>query len=138
MNFSDLFFLYLFLPLCLIVYFISPKIKYKNTVLVVFSLIFYAWGDVKALLLIAAYALLNFSLGRLIQKNIGTKKAKLFVTLGLFADLGMLLVFKYTGFLMQNINGIFRTSINVPKFWVPLGLSFFTFRTISYLLDVYW
>ena len=138
MNFSDLFFLYLFLPLCLIVYFISPKIKYKNTVLVVFSLIFYAWGDVKALLLIVAYALLNFSLGRLIQKNIGTKKAKLFVMLGLFADLGMLLVFKYTGFLLQNINGIFRTSVNVPKFWVPLGLSFFTFRTISYLLDVYW
>ena len=58
MNFSDLFFLYLFLPLCLIVYFISPKIKYKNTVLVVFSLIFYAWGDLKALFLIAAYALL--------------------------------------------------------------------------------
>ncbi len=138
MSFSDLFFLYAFLPLCLIVYFISPKIKYKNTVLVIFSLIFYAWGDIKALFVITIYALINFALGRLIKKNIGEKKAKIFVTIGLFLDLGILLVFKYTGFVLENINGIFRTSISVPNFWVPLGLSFFTFRTISYLLDVYW
>ena len=138
MNFSDLFFLYAFLPLCLIIYFISPKIKYKNTVLIVFSLIFYSWGDVKALILIVLYSLANFALGRAIEKGRGKKSGKLFLLLGLFIDLGMLIVFKYTGFFTENINGIFRTSLKVPSMWVPLGLSFFTFRTVSYLLDIYW
>ena len=138
MNFSDLFFLYAFLPLCLIIYFISPKIKYKNTVLLVFSLIFYSWGDIRALLLIVLYSVFNFFVGRFIEKNRGRKAGKLLVFLGLFIDLGMLLVFKYTGFFTQNINGIFHTSLKVPNMWVPLGLSFFTFRTVSYLLDIYW
>lgn len=138
MNFADLFFLFLFLPLCLMVYFISPKIKYKNTVLIVFSLIFYAWGDYKALILIILYALLNFALGRFIEKYRGTVKSKITVVIGLVLDLGMLLVFKYTGFLLENVNGIFRTSLKIPQMWIPLGLSFFTFRTVSYLLDVYW
>ncbi|MBR7062295.1 MAG: MBOAT family protein, partial [Clostridia bacterium] len=138
MNFSDLFFLYAFLPLCLIIYFISPKIKYKNTVLIIFSLIFYAWGDVWALLFILLYALLNFSLGRMIELKRGQKSGKVFLAIGLILDLGMLLVFKYTGFFLENINLIFRSSAKIPSMWVPLGLSFFTFRTISYLLDIHW
>ncbi|MBO5077204.1 MAG: MBOAT family protein [Clostridia bacterium] len=138
MNFSDLFFLYAFLPLCLIVYFISPKIKYKNTVLIVFSLIFYAWGDAWALLFIILYALLNFSLGRLIELKRGKKSGTALLAAGLVLDLGMLLVFKYTGFFLENINLIFRTSARIPSMWVPLGMSFFTFRTVSYLLDIHW
>ena len=139
MNFSDLFFIYAFLPLCLICYFISPKLKIKNIVLTVFSLIFYAWGDVRALFLIIAYAILNFSLGRGIEHFRGKKGAKVLVTLGLFIDLGMLIVLKYTGFVYDNIAALFKFRDPVtPSLWLPLGISFFTFRAVSYILDVYW
>ncbi len=138
MNFSDLFFLYAFLPVCLILYFISPKIRYKNTILIIFSLLFYSSGNLLAAVFISGYSLLNFSLGRFIENTRGRKASKVLVTVGLFLNLGMLLVFKYTGFFVENLNSIFHLSLRTPSMWLPLGLSFFTFRTVSYLLDVYW
>ena len=138
MNLADLFFLFVFLPICLLLYYIKKDIKYRNMILIIFSLVFYAWGSFSGLLTLCVYTLMNFALGQLIEKNRNTKIAKAGIAFGIVADLGLLLLYKYTGFIFSNINGLFKTDFAVRSFLVPLGLSFFTFRTISYLLDIYW
>ena len=133
MVFSNLIFLYLFLPLCLAAYFLCHGIRAKNAVLLVFSLVFYAWGEPVYLLLLIAAAAINWGFGLLLQK----KRKKLWLVLALALDLGGLAVFKYAGFLVENFNAIFRTALTVPQIPLPIGISFYTFQALSYTVDVW-
>ena len=138
MVFADLFFIYVFLPLCFICYFLARTLPQKNAVLVVFSLIFYAWGEPLWVILLLFSSVLNWAMGILIEKTAPAGRAKLFVALGIIIDIALLVVFKYSGFIMENLNLITGLSLPVPKIRLPIGISFFTFQAISYILDCYW
>ncbi len=138
MVFSDLFFIYIFLALCIPVYFISKKTIYRNIVLVAFSLIFYAWSNPTWLILLMISITGNYFCGLLIDQWKGTKLAKLGVALSLTLSLGMLFAFKYTDFFITNINGVLGTDIPLTYIVLPIGISFYTFQIISYIMDVYW
>lgn len=141
MVFADLFFLYFFLPLCLICYFVCKKLKARNTVLIIFSLIFYAWGEPLWVILLVFSAFFNWYLALVIGKYRGKAGSKLAVAVAIIVDLALLIVFKYTGFIVENLNGIlglFHLSIPVPQITLPIGISFFTFQAISYIMDCYW
>ena len=135
MVFSRLFFIYLFFPICFLCYFATKKTSYRNAVLIVFSLLFYACGDISFLWLVVASALVNFVLGRGIDKFRDKAPAKAFLALGLVLNLGTLVGFKYTGFFIENLNNWFSLSIPVPDLPLPLGISFYSFAAISYLID---
>ncbi len=138
MVFADNLFLYLFLPLCLALYFICPKIQMKNNVLILFSLLFYAWGEQLFVLLLLGSSLVNFLAGRLLEKHRDTEQGKKYLTLALVINIGLLVVFKYAGFIAENINLLPFMNIPVPKVRMPIGISFFTFQNISYTLDCWW
>ncbi len=138
MVFADLFFLYCFLPLCLIGYFVAKKLKTKNLVLIIFSLVFYAWGEPLYVLLLLFSAAMNWFMGNLIGKNKDTRQGKIMLGVTIAVNIGLLVVFKYTGFLVENLNGLFHASIPVPQISLPIGISFFTFQAISYIIDCYW
>lgn len=138
MIFADLFFLYIFMALCIPAYFISKNVTYRNIVLVLFSLVFYAWSKPVWLLLLLASVTGNYFFGLLIDKWKGTSKAKIGVACSLVFSLGMLFVFKYTDFFITNINGIFGADIPLTGIELPIGISFYTFQIISYVMDVYW
>ena len=138
MIFADLFFLYIFMALCIPAYFISKNVTYRNIVLVLFSLVFYAWSKPAWLLLLLASVTGNYFFGLLIDKWKNTPKAKIGVACSLVFSLGMLFVFKYTDFFIGNINGIFGTEIPLTGIELPIGISFYTFQIISYIMDVYW
>lgn len=136
MAFSDLFFMFLFLPVCAAIYFLA-KTQYRNAVLIVFSLIFYAWGEPIYIWLLLAGTCLNYLFGRMISYSDGSMQ-KLGFGLGMLMNLGLLVGVKYTGFFIENINAVSGQEIPVPDLPLPLGLSFFTFRAISYLVDCHW
>ncbi len=138
MVFSRLFFLYLFLPLCIFCYAAVGSIKHKNTVLVIFSLIFYAWGEPVYILLMVFSALVNYCAGLLIDKFRGGKGDSIATFAAIIYNLLMLGIFKYSGFVVENINAIFSAEIPVPDIKLPLGISFYTFQTISYIIDCHW
>lgn len=138
MVFADELFLYLFMPLCLAFYFIMPKVQMKNNVLILFSLLFYAWGEQLYLLLLIASSLVNYAAGRLLEKYRDTRAGKGFLALSLVINLGALAVFKYSGFIAENINLLPGVNIPVPDIHMPIGISFFTFQNISYTLDCWW
>lgn len=132
MVFSSISFLFFFLPLLFLVYFIVPK-RFKNYVLLVFSLLFYFFGEKWYIILLILSCLVNYLCGILMEK----KNKKLFLIIGLFIDLGLLIYYKYTNFFIGNFNNVFGLSIGTLKIILPLGISFFTFQNISYLVDVY-
>ena len=138
MVFADLFFLYIFLPLCLLCYFVSKKLKTKNTVLIIFSLVFYAWGEPLYVLLLLFSAAFNWFMGGLIGRYKGQTKAKTVVASAIIVDVLLLVIFNYTGFLVEKIKGLLHIGIPVPNISLPIGLSFFTFQAISYIIDCYW
>ena len=138
MVFSDLFFLFFFLPLCLLCYGLAQKIRYRNAVLIGFSLLFYAWGEPLYVFLILVTATANFFMGLAIERRRAAGKAKSVVALSLVFNLGILAFFKYTGFLLGNLNAVFSLNLPVPEIALPIGISFYTFQTISYIMDVYW
>ncbi|MBR2453790.1 MAG: MBOAT family protein [Clostridia bacterium] len=138
MELSGLLFLYAFLPLSLGAYFISRSLKWRNGVLLVFSLLFYAWGDITRLPLLVLVALINFLAARLISRFPEGRRRSAVLCIAIIFDLALLAVYKYTGFVTENINALFGISLTVPKLLAPLGVSFYTFRLISYLLDVHW
>ncbi|WP_195377150.1 MBOAT family O-acyltransferase [Anaerotruncus rubiinfantis] len=137
MVFANLLFLYLFLPLNLLFYFLSQKIVYRNLVLVCFSFLFYAWGEPVWFFLLMTSAAFDYMHGRLIERYRGSWVAKAAVVSSLCLNLGLLITFKYSGFLVQNLNAILGTAFPVPAFALPIGISFYTFQTISYVIDVY-
>lgn len=138
MNFADILFLFVFFPLCVGFYLFKKQIKYRNAVLLVFSLIFYAWGEPIKLVLLLLSAMVNFLLARSIDSNRGNKLCKLSLILSLVYNIGMLGIFKYTDFVTDNINSLFGLSIPASNIVLPLGISFYTFQIMSYIIDVYW
>lgn len=132
MVFSSVSFLFFFLPLLFLVYFIVLK-KFKNYVLLLFSLMFYFFGEKWYVFLLLLSCFFNYLFGIFIDKG----KRKLFLVLGLLFNLGLLGYYKYTNFFIDTFNDIFNLNINTLKIILPLGISFFTFQNISYLIDVY-
>ena len=132
MIFSSIYFIYYFLIIFLILYFITPK-KFKNYTLLLGSLFFYFYGDSKYIVLLLISSLVNYILGRLISK----KNKKFFLIIGLIFNFGLLFYFKYFNFFLSNINSLFKTNINLFSIVLPLGISFYTFKNASYLIDVY-
>lgn len=136
MVFSSIPFLFYFLPLCLLVYFLLPK-NARNTVLFVFSLIFYAWGEPVYVVLMLFSTVLDYCCGRMIHKHRGTKKAKAALLVSVIVNLSLLAVFKYSDFLIESVNGLLGTGIPLPHLPLPIGISFYTFQTMSYSIDLY-
>ena len=132
MLFTSISFLYYFLPLVLIVYFIVPK-NYKNLVLLLFSLLFYFYGEPKYILLMLFEILVAYIGAILIDKY----KDKSILILTLFIHIILLVIFKYTDFFISNINNIFNTNFKLLNISLPIGISFYTFQIISYVIDVY-
>ncbi len=138
MIFSRLFFIYLFLPVCLLTYAAARGIKQKNTVLIIFSLIFYAWGEPVYILLMLLSAFVNYGAGLCIEKFRGQKGDTIATASAVVFDFLMLGVFKYSGFIAENINALFSCSLPVPDIKLPIGISFYTFQTVSYVIDCHW
>lgn len=140
MVFSNLFFIYLFLPLNLILYYAVPNKTWKNVVLLLFSLFFYSWGEPVWVFLLMLTAFLDYTWAKCIEYFHLTgqqRRKKMALIASLVFDLGMLGVFKYSGFVVENINLLTGLSLPVPQIALPIGISFYTFQTISYVLDVY-
>ena len=138
MVFSSLTFLCIFLPAVLILDRLFKNIHIKNALLLVASLLFYAYGEPVFVLLMTESALLNYLMARLIDRfNNNLKLKKTFLTLGVIINLGLLVFFKYSAFLITSINNTLSASIPVPDVTLPLGISFFTFQAMSYVIDVY-
>jgi alginate O-acetyltransferase complex protein AlgI len=141
--FSSEVFLFGFLPVVLALYVLAPGARLKNVVLVVASLAFYAWGEGRFVALVLLSALVNYgfalALGR--AHGDGTRSRKLLLAAAIAVDLGILVYFKYTGFLGDNLNFLLGNTIGrqvaLSQVYLPLGISFFTFHAISYLIDVY-
>lgn len=137
MVFSSLTFLYGFLPLVLLSYILSKNRAYRNAVLLIFSLLFYAWGEPRYVLVMIAACILTYLIGLLIDRFRAQAVCKrLFLTLGVVLLLGNLLVFKYLGFFCDNLRSIFPSILKV-ELSLPIGISFYTFQIISYLVDLY-
>ena len=137
MVFSSLTFLCIFLPAVLLLYNISRNTLYRNIVITVASLVFYAWGDPTSLVLLIAASFVNFILAIIMDRYHGFKRAKVFLIIAVVLDVAMLGVFKYAAFFAGTINSLFHLSIPVPDMILPLGISFYTFQMISYVVDVY-
>ena len=137
MVFSSLVFLYMFFPINLIFYFISRNNTYRNIVILAFSLLFYAWGEPFFVSVLLFSAIVNYSFALLIDKYKGTNKSKILLSVAVFIDLSVLGVFKYYNFFVSNINFLFNTSIALSSIGLPIGISFYTFQIISYMVDVY-
>ena len=140
MLFSSLIFLFFFLPLNLLVYYISPR-QFRNYILLIFSIGFYAWGGVSYASILILSILVNFVVVRLLAKSIRHRKK--WMVIGLSFNIILILVFKYLDFFIENINGIgdFVSSdyegFSKAHIILPLGISFFTFQQMSLMWDVY-
>jgi alginate O-acetyltransferase complex protein AlgI len=134
MVFSSITFISVFLPAVLLLYYVLPKIC-RNYVLLVFSIIFYAWGEPIYVFLMLASICVNWLSGILIDKFRNHKTPILVCSL--IANLGILGYFKYAGMFVETVNAVLRTSFTVPKIALPIGISFFTFQALSYVVDVY-
>lgn len=139
MVFSSLLFLFLFLPVVLVLYFLVPR-RFRNLVLLLVSLFFYAWGEPLYVLLMIATIIIDYIHGLLVerfQKRGQGRRARIAVISAIIINIGMLGFFKYTDFVIGNINGIFGAAIPLLKIALPIGISFYTFQIMSYVIDVY-
>lgn len=134
MIFSSASFLFAFLPCVAIVYYLLRSRTARNVFLTLVSLFFYAWGEPWFVLVMLLSIVINWFIA--LRIGAGEHK-KAWLVVGLVCDLGLLAVFKYLGFLMENVNWIFHLSLPVPQIVLPIGISFFTFQAISYIIDVY-
>lgn len=138
MVFSSLVFLYFFLPLSISFYFLFKSVRIKNFILLLFSFIFYSWGEPVWIVLLLFSALLDYFNGILIGRFSNNKGIKLFGLLNsVIINLGLLGTFKYSDFIIQNVNFLFRTDFIEPNILLPVGISFYTFQTLSYTIDVF-
>ena len=136
MLFSSLSFLYYFLPCVLIIYFLAPKM-WKNSVLLLSSLFFYAWGEPKYVLLMLLAILCGYLFALLIERYRGKRLSRLFLLLSVSISAAILGFFKYADFFIQNFNAVTGLSLPLLKIALPIGISFYTFQLISYTVDVY-
>ncbi len=140
MLFSSIIFLYAFLPIVLILNFLIRK-EYRNKLLLISSLIFFAWGGVTYSLILITSLIINYVSGLLIHKYQGQRLSKLFLTIGIVLNLAILGHFKYMNFIVENLNELlgFVTEFKFANSYIilPLGISFYTFQAMSYIIDVY-
>jgi alginate O-acetyltransferase complex protein AlgI len=140
MLFSSLTFLYVFLPLVILLTLLTPR-KWHNSILLLASLVFYAWGGVSYSLIMLTSIGLNYFFGLKIHRHQSTGKAKQYLFAGIGLNLLILIIFKYSNFLIDNFNTLgtlFKLSpIEIESIALPLGISFFTFQAMSYLIDLY-
>ncbi len=149
MLFTSLVFIYIFLPIILLIYYIANK-TIRNYILLIASLFFYAWGEPVFVFLMIFMILINYYIGIAIhnektknlslvvkETEIQKEYAKLYLILGISLNLFTIGYFKYSAFIIENINNLFNTSILTPKVRLPIGISFFTFQALSYLVDLY-
>ncbi len=137
MVFSSILFIFRFLPIAMILYFLTPN-KFKNLTLLIISLIFYSWGEPKYFLIMLASIFVDYFVSRGIDKNKNNKKRRIILLfISIIFNLGMLFFFKYFNFFIENINNIFGLSLKYVKITLPLGISFYTFQTMSYTIDVF-
>lgn len=140
MPFSSITFIFLFLPITLILFYVIPRKGWRNLVLVGTSLVFFAWSDPQHIHVLIISILINYFVGRLLDQALNqdaVKKAKVLMWVGVILNLLLLGFYKYTGFFLNIIESIFPISLNFSQPTLPLGISFFTFSGISYILDVY-
>lgn len=136
MIFSSISFLYYFLPLTVMLYFIVPG-KLKSAVLLFASLIFYAWGEPRYVLLMGTSVFLAYGFGLLIERYREKTWGRIFCVLSVIVSLSFLLYFKYANFFLENLNALTGLSVSFPRILLPIGISFYTFQIISYTVDVY-
>ena len=138
MVFSSIPFIFFFLPVFLILYYLVPY-KVKNILLLIFSLIFYAWGEPIYILLMIFSSVVDYTNGRMIEKYAqnNQKRKKLFLIISIIVNLSLLGFFKYADFLIGSINSLLNINIPLLELGLPIGISFFTFQTMSYSIDVY-
>ena len=136
MIFSSPLFLVLYLPLVLGIYYISPR-RLKNLMLFMASLLFYGWGEPVYVSLMIFSTIVDYTHGMMVDKHRGTKKARYWLLSSILINLSLLGVFKYSGFVVSSLNSLLGTAIPVPALALPIGISFYTFQTMSYTIDVY-
>ncbi|MBQ8391882.1 MAG: MBOAT family protein [Clostridia bacterium] len=136
MIFSSIAFLYYFLPVTLVLYFLTPR-PLKNTTLLLVSLFFYGWGEPKYVFLMIATVLLGYVFGLLIERYRSKPVSKVFLTLSVLSSLAALGYFKYADFFIANFNAVTGLSIPLLRLALPIGISFYTFQILSYSVDVY-
>lgn len=132
MVFTSISFIYYFLPLLLICYFVVPK-KFRNIILLMFSVLFYFYGEPKYIILMLIEVLISYVVGLLIDKY----KSKNILIIGIFIHVLLFGIFKYFNFIIININNLFHSNLNLLNIVLPIGISFYTFQIISYEIDVY-
>lgn len=135
--FSSLIFIFLFLPLVLALYYVIPSLYIRNWILVISSIIFYAWGEPIWVVLLLMSATVDYWNGRFIEKHRGKPIAKLGLFNTMVFNIGCLFIFKYSGFIIENINAVTGLRLSEPKFALPVGISFYVFMSISYTIDVW-
>ena len=137
MVFSSIVFLYIFLPIMLLLYFIVPS-KFKNAIMILASLVFFAWGEIRYIFIMLVLAVMDFICGKQITKYQDNKKKKIFfLMINVVVNLGILFFFKYADFIITNINNLTGFSIPLLNIPLPIGVSFNTFQSLSYVIDVY-
>lgn len=137
MVFASLTFLCVFFPLQMLIYALARNIETKNTVLIIFSLAFYAWGEPFYILILLFMAFSDWLISQYIDRYRGERKSKLFLILGCSIDLGLLFFFKYGTFVAKNAHDLLGIPKIVPQIALPIGISFYTFQLLTYLVDVY-
>ena len=136
MLFSSMTFLFVFMPLVMAVYFLSKK-EIRNYVLLIASIIFYAWGEPRYLAIMIITILVNYAGAILLDKHYSSRQRLWIVSLTIVLDLSFLFYFKYFNFVVDNINGVLATDFQLLDIIMPIGISFYTFQAMSYLIDVY-
>jgi len=141
MVFSSPLFLFLFLPVVLAVYFLLPGLRARNAWLLAVSLLFYAWGEVGFILLLLVSTLINFGLGKWVERCEKIPERKLAVAVAVIVNVGFLAFFKYAGLVVKSLNVVLALAgagaLPVPHIELPIGISFFTFHALSYVIDIY-
>jgi len=132
MVFSSISFLFFFLPLLLLIYYIFPK-KYHNEILLIFSIFFYYMGEKEYVILLLLSCFFNYYIGKKIEK----KHSKIYLTIGILLNIGILFYYKYTNFFIESTSKLLNHPFETLNIILPLGISFFTFQNLSYLIDVY-
>lgn len=140
MVFSSIVFLLFFLPAFLVLYYLADT-KYKNIVILIFSIFFYAWGAPKFIFVILGVSFVDFYLVKWMDQMTGRLHRRLLLTLSVVINIGLLFYFKYSNFFIENVNSVLaivgNKNIHWTKLVLPLGISFYTFETITYVVDVY-
>ena len=137
MVFSSLIFLFVFLPAVLLSYYITPR-RYRNVILLAASLFFYAWGEPVYILLMLFSTAVNYTLGMILDgRRVKGHGARPVLWAAVLINVGLLCFFKYSAFLLQTVNGLLGTSLTGPGLKLPIGISFYTFQALSYIIDVY-